>query len=32
MRKLLILPLIITTSVLLQASDDIRDLAEEKCG
>jgi hypothetical protein len=32
MRKLLVLPLIIATSLLLQASDDIESLTELKCG
>ncbi|MCF6309573.1 MAG: c-type cytochrome [Sulfurimonas sp.] len=32
MRIILFLPLIIMTSVLLQASGDVKDLAEEKCG
>lgn len=32
MKKLLVLPLVIATSVLLQASDNIESLAENKCG
>ncbi len=32
MRKLLVLPLIIAASSLLQASEDIESLAESKCG